>query len=64
MRRVIFINVCGSHPSRRRTLLTGFAMRSAPKGFSEVSAPLTAERIQPYLAVLYSRMASYKCQIK
>ena len=26
-----------------RTLLTGFAMRSDPKGFSEVSAPLTAE---------------------
>ena len=36
--------VCGSYVhSRRRTLLTGFAMRSDPKGFSEVSAPLTAE---------------------
>ena len=33
----------GSGNSRRRTLLTGFAMRSDPMGFSEVSAPLTAE---------------------
>ena len=27
----------------RTTLLTGFAMRIDPKGFSEVSAPLTAD---------------------
>ena len=30
------------------TLLTGFAMRSDPKGFSEVSAPLTAEAQELY----------------
>ena len=38
-----FSYVALTYHSRRRTLLTGFAMRSDPKGFSEVSAPLTAE---------------------
>jgi len=43
--------------SRRRTLLTGFAMRSDPKGFSEVSAPLTNTPTNRRSASAWSKFA-------